>query len=191
MPQLQILAATFGGADFTRQFQDLVTSEGTLMFNTNYPAWQQNTGWTDPWPGTVKSFVVLYHWDNRDLELLVTAENKGTVRLDPNVPVDPSRTRFLNPRGGRRRRNGFQIFAITWGSMENQANPVAAGIYDSLASTGFFTPSNGFFGFDGQPGVQKTGVVIYQLGLGPAFGGIRSDSAVENGPLGKLVAIPA
>jgi hypothetical protein len=191
MPQLKILSATFGGTDFTRQFQDLVTTEGDLTLNTNYPDWQKNTGWTDPFPGTVKSFVVLYQWDKRELELLVTAENSGTVKLDPSVPVDPSRTQFLNPNGGRRRSSGFQIFTITWGSMQGQKNPVAASIYDSVASTGFFTPSNGYFGFDGQPGIRKTGVVIYQLGLSPAFGGVRNDYGVEQGPLGKLVAVPA
>ena len=191
MPQLTILSATFAGDDFTRQFQDLVTAEGTLTLNTNYPDWQQNTGWTDPFPGTVKSFVVLYQWDNRALELLVTAENSGTVKLDPHVKVDPSRTQFLNPNGGRHRENGFQIFAITWGSEQGQNNPVEASIYESVTSSGFFTPSNGAFTFDGQPGVRKTAVVIYQLGLNPELGGVRSASAVETGPLGKLVGVPA
>jgi hypothetical protein len=193
MPHLEILSATFAGADFTSQFQDLVTTEGTLTLNTAYPEWQQNTGWTDPFSGNVKSFVVLYQWDNRDLELLVMSENSGIVNLDPNVPVDPSRTQFLNPDGGsgRSRGDGFQIFAITWGAMEGQNNSVAASIYNSVTSTGFFTPSNDYFGFDGQPGVTKTGVVIYQLGFNPDLGGIRSESAVERGPLGKLVAVPA
>jgi len=135
--------------------------------------------------------VVLYQWDNRDLELLVISEESGTVKLDPNVPVDPSRTQFLNPDGSSHRHDGFQIFAITWGGMEGQNNSVAASIYDSVTSTGFFTPSNDYFGFDGQPGTRKTGMVIYQLGLNPDLGGIRSDSAVEQGPLGKLVAVPA
>ena len=85
-PQLKILAAAFSGADFTRQFQDLVTAEGTLSLNTNCPDWQQNTGWTDPFPGTVKSFEVLYQWDDGALELLVKAEKTGTVTLNPSVP---------------------------------------------------------------------------------------------------------
>jgi hypothetical protein len=190
-PILTIHSATFAGADLTKEFQSLVSSSnGTLSLNTDFPDWQRTYGWTDPFPGTNKSFVVLYQWDNRDLELLVASENQGTIKLDPTTPVDPSRTRYLNPNGGQRRQDGIQIFAIVWGRMDGQNNPVQQSIYNSVQQGGFFTPSNDYFGFDGWSGVTKTAVVLYQLGFNPDLGGIRSASATENSTLGKLMAIP-
>ena len=98
---LKIHAATFGGADFTNEIQDLVQSDQTLNLDTNFPGWQQSYHWQDPWPGTVKSLTILYQWGERPLELVVTSENQGTVVLDPSAPVSVSRTMFINPAGGR------------------------------------------------------------------------------------------
>jgi hypothetical protein len=188
MSRLKIHLAVFGGTDFTKDVQDLVKADQTLEFSTKWPVWQHCYGWRDPWPGTTKSVVILYQWDQRPLELVVTSEYQGTVVLDPTVPVSPSRTIFLNPACGGEISKTFQIFAIIWGRMEGQSRTVPASIYSSVKATGFFTPSNDFFGFDGYPGETKTALVIYQLGEGTNAGGIRWAYAVEYGPDGRIPA---
>jgi hypothetical protein len=182
---LKIHLATFGGVDFTAEIQSLVQDQ-SLSLTTEYPAWQQSYGWTDPWPGRAKSLIILYQWDQRPLELVVTSEYEGTVVLDPTAPVDDSRITFLNPAGGRAISGGFQIFAIIWGRMEGRTTTVPESVHNSVQATGFFTPSNSFFNFDGYQGHAKTALVIYQLGQGSSEGGIRSAHAVEGGPDGRL-----
>jgi len=188
MSCLKIHLAVFGATDFTKDVQDLVQPDQTLKLSTTWPDWQESWGWRDPWPGTTKSLVIFYQWDQRPLELVVTSEYQGTVVLDPTVPVSTSRTVFLNPACGREISKNFQIFAIIWGRMEGQSKTVPASIYSSVKATGFFTPSNNFFGFDGYPGETKSALVIYQLGEETNKGGIRYAYAVECGPDGRLAA---
>jgi hypothetical protein len=70
--------------------------------------------------------------------------------------------------------------------MDGQKDPVNAKIYESVRQSKIFTPSNEYFGFDGLRHETKRAVIIYQLGLNPELSGIRSASAVEYRPLGKL-----
>src|SRR5437016_1397618 len=162
-PRLKIHMAIFGGTDFTKEIQNLVQADQTLTLTTQYPDWKNFYNWHDPWVGVLKSLTILYQWGDRPLELVVTSEFGGLVILDPMVPVSTTRTMFLNPAGGRVNSRDFQIFTIVWGCMQGLLTTVPASMYTSVQATGFFTPSNSFFNFDGCPGVVKTAIIIYKL----------------------------
>jgi hypothetical protein len=173
-PALRIIAANYGGKDVTVQARGLVKQDQTWVLDTT----NANGAFTDPWVGVQKTIVVLYQYGNRPFELLVTAERKGVVTLDPYAPAEQSRTAFLHEG------NNSKVIGIVWGLMDGQTGPVGQDKYDYVNSKGEFPATNNWIGFDGWVGTPKTCVVFAYHNK---FGGEIYAVAAREGQTGKLL----
>ncbi|KAK5699556.1 hypothetical protein LTR97_005684 [Elasticomyces elasticus] len=164
-PHLNIRAANFGGEDVTSQIQALVTSDQKFQIMMSpFPA-----DWTDPRPGVLpdgdtvqKTLSILYQWDGRPLELLVTHDGTGKSVIDPNVAVDSSRTRYFLTPDNKGLPSEPLILAVIWGIMQGRTTPVDPSAWQQIQNTGTLTPSNTFFGFDGSFNNPKTCQIFYE-----------------------------
>jgi len=152
-PRLQILAATFGDMDVTAKVRSLVTAEQTLSIDTI----KTPHIFGDPWYGTVKAICILYQYEGRDVELVVSHEREGMIRLDHREPVNPSRVKML--------RNG-KILAVVWGVKDGLSGPSGEKKLAVMEKLESFPCTNTWFGFDGFPNWQKCCVVFVRDGNG-------------------------
>jgi hypothetical protein len=167
---LNILAMNFGGEDVTNKARNLTTPRQTWQINAS----NSDLLFGDPWVGNSKSMSILYQYGNRPFELLVADEFDGIISLDPFVPVDPHRTEFL-------RADEPKVLAMIWGIMQNQTGPLPEEKFQELSSSGSFTCSNEWFGFDGWFGGSKTCVVFAKNAAGKVY-----DVAAREGNLVSL-----
>jgi hypothetical protein len=161
-PRLQILAATFGDLDVTAKVRSLVTAEQTLSIDTI----TTSHIFGDPWYGTVKTICILYQYEGRDVELVVSHEREGMVRIDHRVPVSASRVKIL--------RNG-KILAVVWGIKDGLSDPAGEKKLAVMEKLESFPCTNKWFGFDGFPNWRKCCVVFVRDG-----NGVKIISAREN-----------
>jgi hypothetical protein len=173
-PTLRIIAANYGGKDVTVQARNLVKPDQTWVLDTS----NANGAFSDPWVGVQKSFVMLYQYGNRPFELLITAERKGVVTLDPYAPAEQSRTQYLHEG------NTSKVIGIVWGLMDGQTGPVSQDKYNYINDKGEFPATNNWLGFDGWFGTGKTCVVFAYHNK---FGGEIYAVAAREGQTGKLL----
>ena len=188
-PRLLIKAANFGGVDFTRQVQALITFDQCLTLDMSH--WARLYNWASPQSDAAygKTMSILYQWSDRPLELLMAADGSGISELDPTAEVDPARTLFFNPNG--RIAGELNIIAIIWGRMEGQtvAGPVGDAVFQYVKNYAMIpTPTAALFSFVGWKGKTPCAQVFYQYGIG---GTIQCASAWQNGSSVSLAPQPA
>jgi hypothetical protein len=149
---LYIHSANFGGQDVTLKVRDLISHNQTLSLDTANAV----SVFGDPWPNNRKAILILYQYGSRPVELLIAAEGTGTVNIDPDVPVDPARTKFLY--------YDLPVVAVVWGIMEGQDGPGNRTKFQEIYTDRFYPATSAWLGFDGWPNVAKTCVVFIRDG---------------------------
>jgi len=136
--------------------QGMVTVEQTLTIDP----FRMNLIAGDPWYGTVKSVVVLYQYEGREMEMLITHERGGISHIDHRLPVESRRVEILKKHSDAKSANG--IIATVWGIEDGFKGLEGSRRMDGLGATRWMPCTNKYFGFDGFPNVKKTCVVFVQ-----------------------------
>jgi hypothetical protein len=98
----------------------------------------------DPWLGTRKPLCILYQYEGRGLELAVTHEEGGILRIDHEAPLDTRRTEFL-----KHRSHDQGILAVVWGTSDGLRGRSGSSRKAAIARSESFPCTVEWFGFDG------------------------------------------
>jgi len=174
-PKLTIHGAAYADRDITAQMQELVNPDQTLFLDPI----DMNGIVGDPWYGTVKSVVILYQYEGREMEMLISHEWDGMFGIDHRWPVDVRKVEILKQAGAQ---STDSIIATVWGIDDAFKGLDGKFKKADMQSLPWIPCTNGYFGFDGFPNVQKSCVVFVR----GRDGGIK----VCTGREGRKVRLP-
>ena len=155
--RLQILVADYGTRNVTNLLAELAVNDHSLELDTD----SLDAYLGDPWPGTYKTLSLLYQFSDQEPQLLITAQGRGTVVVDSDVPGRKIGS-ISKPLGGR-----VQILAIVYGDQEITADDTYESVYDALIGGYYFPVSDETLGRDTMPGMWKSCTVYYSRTDGP------------------------
>jgi hypothetical protein len=152
-PRLKIHAAVFADLDITDKVQSMVTVDQTLSLD----CMRANEYFGSVWYGTRKAICILYQYEGREMELLVTREDE-MINIDHNEPVDACRLRMLRSEG--------KIMAVIWGLRDGLQGESGEFRKAAIEICKSFKCTNDWFGFDGYPNEVKSCTVFLRDGDG-------------------------
>jgi hypothetical protein len=167
-PRLKIHAAVFADRDITAKVQSMVTVDQTLSLD----GMRANEYFGSVWYGTRKAICILYQYEGREMELLVTCEDE-MIKLDHSEPVDACRLRMLRSEG--------KVMAVVWGLRDGLQGPSGELRKNTIENYNSVECTNDWFGFDGYPNEVKSCTVFLRDG-----DGVRVVTARENETLSMV-----
>lgn len=158
-PKLTVHAALWGERDITATLTSRITIHQTLEIDTTHDL---DTG--DPWYLVHKVTCILYSYEGKPINLMVTHDGAGVFLIHPGR-VEP--VSFLSPRLDRSlisgsAEEGLEIMAVIWGGMLSRNEPVEEETVQKIYESKDLECSNDFFGFDGYPHEHKTCQIFYR-----------------------------
>lgn len=146
--KLRILAAEYGTLEVSELVAELLVDNQLKLEPDVYDRF-----FSDPWIGVVKSLTILFTFDDDEPQLLITAQNQGSVSI--NSDMGKRKLGSIPPPNGA----AVHIIAIIYGTTEIKDETIYKNMYTAIAQKQDFAVTNEALGGDTWLGNAKSCVV--------------------------------